>query len=417
MVAFLQLKALIFEIFEGVAAEHMQRGVEAEHFFGARRWVGEKVTGVRMAQEGLDAIAERVDGGFMAGVEKKDGGGDEFVAGERRAVRVVRGEELGEKVVLRMTAPLGEVGAHVFAERDGGGDSAVLHGAVAAGLIHGDHVVGPSEDLRGYVRRNAEEAGDDHDRHRFSEGFDKVGGAVGGKLVDEFVGECFDLRTQTLDLARQERGVDECAQPGMDRWFEFEKRVLFKLAKRREAGGWFRPAEFFAGGEVEDLTSEAAIPEERADVVMAGEAPQIKLLPAKGWKPGAPLRVERVGILHEIRVARAQGNAAFHGSEVVSVVSAAQCGLIERLVLLVHAFGVRILFFAQLREIAGTEAAEIDADGIDSAGLWALLEMRWPGLAAHRFATRLARNGSYAEPAEIFASRDEVALIPPVSGG
>ena len=78
---------------------------------------------------------------------------------------------------------------------------------------------------------------------------------------------------------------------------------------------------------------------------------------------------------------------------------------------------MRVMFFAQLREIAGTDAVEIEGDGLDATALWARLEKRWPGLAHHRDSTRLARNGSYAGSGEVFAARDEVALIPPVSGG
>ena len=78
---------------------------------------------------------------------------------------------------------------------------------------------------------------------------------------------------------------------------------------------------------------------------------------------------------------------------------------------------MRILFFAHLREIGGAESAEVEGDGLDEARLWELLERRWPGLAAHRSDTRLARNGSYVAAGEIFGRDDEVALIPPVSGG
>lgn len=78
---------------------------------------------------------------------------------------------------------------------------------------------------------------------------------------------------------------------------------------------------------------------------------------------------------------------------------------------------MRILFFAQLRLEVGVEVAELDADGVDAAGLWDLLTGRWPALAGHRGVVRLARNGSYAGPDEIFRAGDEVALIPPVSGG
>lgn len=75
------------------------------------------------------------------------------------------------------------------------------------------------------------------------------------------------------------------------------------------------------------------------------------------------------------------------------------------------------MFFAQLRQVCGTEVAEIDADGVDRTRLWELLLARWPGLETHRAGVRLARNGAYAEPCEIFQAGDEVALIPPVSGG
>jgi len=78
---------------------------------------------------------------------------------------------------------------------------------------------------------------------------------------------------------------------------------------------------------------------------------------------------------------------------------------------------MRILFFAQLREVAGAAEAELEAGGVDAVALWELLVARWPELAAHRAQTRLARNGVYAGVDEVFAEGDEVALIPPVSGG
>jgi molybdopterin synthase sulfur carrier subunit len=78
---------------------------------------------------------------------------------------------------------------------------------------------------------------------------------------------------------------------------------------------------------------------------------------------------------------------------------------------------MRILFFAQLREVVGAAEAELEADGVDAGALWELLVARWPSLTAHRAQTRLARNGVYAGANEVFAESDEVALIPPVSGG
>ena len=82
-----------------------------------------------------------------------------------------------------------------------------------------------------------------------------------------------------------------------------------------------------------------------------------------------------------------------------------------------HDAVMKVLFFAQLRELTGVAEAEVAVGGVDAAGLWEALSVRWPGLAAHRENTRLARNGAYAGAAEIFEAGDEVALIPPVSGG
>lgn len=75
------------------------------------------------------------------------------------------------------------------------------------------------------------------------------------------------------------------------------------------------------------------------------------------------------------------------------------------------------MFFAQLRELTGVAAADLEADKIHEAELWFLLEKCWPALATHRSTVRLARNGVYAADDEVFHAGDEIALIPPVSGG
>jgi len=78
---------------------------------------------------------------------------------------------------------------------------------------------------------------------------------------------------------------------------------------------------------------------------------------------------------------------------------------------------MKVLFFAQLREVTGTPEAELDGPEVGETDLWERLLARWPGLAVHRDQTRLARNGVYVDGSEIFRAEDEVALIPPVSGG
>jgi len=79
---------------------------------------------------------------------------------------------------------------------------------------------------------------------------------------------------------------------------------------------------------------------------------------------------------------------------------------------------MRVLFFAQLKDVTGCETVEITAPrplNIDQ--LWVELLQRFPALATHRANVRLARNWEYAGPDDTFAGSDELALIPPVSGG
>lgn len=78
---------------------------------------------------------------------------------------------------------------------------------------------------------------------------------------------------------------------------------------------------------------------------------------------------------------------------------------------------MRVLFFAHLREITGTGEAELDGGPFTGDTLWRELSGRWPALGGCRATVRLARNGSYAGEDEVFGEGDEVALIPPVSGG
>jgi molybdopterin converting factor subunit 1 len=79
---------------------------------------------------------------------------------------------------------------------------------------------------------------------------------------------------------------------------------------------------------------------------------------------------------------------------------------------------MHILFFAQLKDAARCDSVELAvATPLDAEQLWAELLNKFPALAAHRPSVRLAKNLEYAEPQTTFANADEVALIPPVSGG
>jgi len=79
---------------------------------------------------------------------------------------------------------------------------------------------------------------------------------------------------------------------------------------------------------------------------------------------------------------------------------------------------MRLLFFAQLKTATGCAATDLPVTGeLDADALWQQLLDRHPALAPHQRTTRLARNGTYAGPGTRFSNTDEVALIPPVSGG
>jgi len=79
---------------------------------------------------------------------------------------------------------------------------------------------------------------------------------------------------------------------------------------------------------------------------------------------------------------------------------------------------MRVLFFAQLKDMTGCDSVELAPPAsLDAEQFWAELLKQFPKLAAHRANVRLARNWEYAAPDAQFTSTDEVALIPPVSGG
>ena len=78
-----------------------------------------------------------------------------------------------------------------------------------------------------------------------------------------------------------------------------------------------------------------------------------------------------------------------------------------------HAMQVRIRLFAGLRERAGTGARTLDlTDGATLGDVWPAL-----GLGDEPSGLLYAVNRRYAEPPTALADGDEVALIPPVSGG
>lgn len=79
---------------------------------------------------------------------------------------------------------------------------------------------------------------------------------------------------------------------------------------------------------------------------------------------------------------------------------------------------IRVRLFAMQRELAGTRVVEIGLPaGATIEDAWTALVAERPVLAPGRAALRFARNGGYAPPETRLEDGDEVAMIPPVSGG
>jgi MoaE-MoaD fusion protein len=79
---------------------------------------------------------------------------------------------------------------------------------------------------------------------------------------------------------------------------------------------------------------------------------------------------------------------------------------------------VRIRLFAVQRELAGTRELTVELpDGSTVEDAWTALVARHAALGPGRPSVRFARNGAYADAATALADGDEVAMIPPVSGG
>jgi molybdopterin synthase catalytic subunit len=79
---------------------------------------------------------------------------------------------------------------------------------------------------------------------------------------------------------------------------------------------------------------------------------------------------------------------------------------------------IRVRLFAIQRELAGAREVALDlADGATVAAAWDGLVARHPVLAPGRDSVRFARNGAYADPTTVLSDGDELAIIPPVSGG
>ena len=78
---------------------------------------------------------------------------------------------------------------------------------------------------------------------------------------------------------------------------------------------------------------------------------------------------------------------------------------------------VKVLLFAGLAQRAGAREVEwpIGTDAVPLESLLNELQERYPFLAGYPYA--IAINGEYVDRGDTIKAGDEVALIPPVSGG
>ena len=79
---------------------------------------------------------------------------------------------------------------------------------------------------------------------------------------------------------------------------------------------------------------------------------------------------------------------------------------------------IKVLLFGAAADRAGTMETELPVDeGVTLAEIWPLRGRRHPDLAPMRDTLAFAVNGEYARGDAGVSPGDEVAVLPPVSGG
>lgn len=79
---------------------------------------------------------------------------------------------------------------------------------------------------------------------------------------------------------------------------------------------------------------------------------------------------------------------------------------------------IRLLFFAVLRDIAGSDHQELVlAEGTRARDVWESLRSTHARLADYVQPPMIAINETYASPETLLRDGDELAFIPPVAGG
>lgn len=79
---------------------------------------------------------------------------------------------------------------------------------------------------------------------------------------------------------------------------------------------------------------------------------------------------------------------------------------------------IQVLAFARVREILGAAGLPVDvADATTARQVWAMLAARHEALESLTSSIRFARNGTIVAADVPLHDGDEVAFLPPVSGG
>jgi molybdopterin synthase sulfur carrier subunit len=99
-------------------------------------------------------------------------------------------------------------------------------------------------------------------------------------------------------------------------------------------------------------------------------------------------------------------------------VSALAASLPARYTAAMHEITARVLFFGRLKDIVGvSEVACSVPEGAQIAQVFAQYMERCPELAAYRKSVVASRNREFASFETPVAAGDEIAFLPPVSGG
>ena len=281
-----------------IAGEHVQRGIKTQDFLdGAVDPVwGQAGRTKPVFKQRFHAIAKRVHGGFVTGIEQQDAGGDQFI-GAQPAFGIFGGDETGDQIILWIAAPLVDVFSQKCAELCGCGGCPVFCLTCASGLIHRHHGVGPAEILFGQRVRDAKKTCNDMDRQLRAIGGQQVEFIL-WEGVDQLVTQGYDLWSERFDLPRCESPQDQFARPCVARWFRIEHGMGFD----GEKGGqmcWSGRCKLFR-----DFPPESFVAQKAVNRVICERGLHTVFLPMVKRSLVARAGVERIRVLNELGIGR-----------------------------------------------------------------------------------------------------------------